>query len=53
VEAVVVASPDATHAELALACLAAGKPLLLEKPLAATAAEGFAWSRPRRRAAGG
>lgn len=41
VEAVVVASPDATHADLALACLAAKKPLLLEKPLAASAAEGF------------
>lgn len=41
VEAVVVASPDATHADLALACLAARKPLLLEKPLAATAAEGL------------
>lgn len=41
VEAVVVASPDATHARLALACLEAGKPVLLEKPIAATAAE--AW----------
>ncbi|MBP1806687.1 Gfo/Idh/MocA family oxidoreductase [Rubellimicrobium aerolatum] len=41
VEAVVVASPDATHAPLALACLAAGKPVLLEKPIAATAAEGW------------
>ena len=35
--AVVVASPDATHAELALACLEAGKPVLCEKPLAASA----------------
>lgn len=41
VEAVVVASPDATHAALALACLEAGKPVLLEKPIAATAAEGW------------
>lgn len=41
VEAVVVASPDATHAALALACLERGKPLLLEKPLAPTAAEGW------------
>ncbi|MDB5665068.1 Gfo/Idh/MocA family oxidoreductase [Cypionkella sp.] len=41
VEVVVIASPDATHAELALACIAAGKPVLCEKPIAATAAEGL------------
>ena len=34
VEAVVVAAPDPLHEELALACLAAGKPTLLEKPIA-------------------
>jgi myo-inositol 2-dehydrogenase/D-chiro-inositol 1-dehydrogenase len=34
VQAVVIASPDPFHAELALACLAAGKPALCEKPLA-------------------
>ena len=39
VDAVLVASPDATHKELTLACLAAGKPVLCEKPLAPTAAE--------------
>jgi myo-inositol 2-dehydrogenase / D-chiro-inositol 1-dehydrogenase len=39
VDAVVIASPDATHAELALACLAAGKPALCEKPLATNADE--------------
>jgi len=39
IDAVVVASPDATHAGLALACLEAGKPVLCEKPLAATTAE--------------
>ena len=39
VEAVIVASPDATHAELTLACLASGKPVLCEKPLASSAAE--------------
>lgn len=39
VEAVVIASPDATHAEYALACLEAGKPVLCEKPVAASAAE--------------
>jgi myo-inositol 2-dehydrogenase/D-chiro-inositol 1-dehydrogenase len=36
---VIVASPDATHAELSLACLAPGKPVLCEKPLASSAAE--------------
>ena len=41
VQAVVVASPDATHPALALACLHQGKPVLLEKPIAATAAEGW------------
>lgn len=34
VDAVLVASPDSTHAGLVLACLSAGKPVLCEKPLA-------------------
>lgn len=34
IEAVIVATPDATHAPLALECLRAGKPVLVEKPLA-------------------
>ncbi|MBK9738858.1 MAG: Gfo/Idh/MocA family oxidoreductase [Actinobacteria bacterium] len=34
VDAVLIASPDDAHAEQALACLAAGKPTLCEKPLA-------------------
>ena len=34
VDAVLVASPDETHADLTLAALAAGKPVLCEKPLA-------------------
>lgn len=38
VDAVIVASPGDTHAELALACLQADKPLLCEKPLATTSA---------------
>jgi myo-inositol 2-dehydrogenase/D-chiro-inositol 1-dehydrogenase len=38
VEAVVVASPAETHEGLVLACLQAGKPVLCEKPLAASAA---------------
>ncbi len=34
IEAVLVASPDDTHARMTLACLNAGKPVLCEKPLA-------------------
>ena len=34
VDAVLIASPDQFHAEQALACLAAGKPTMCEKPLA-------------------
>lgn len=34
VDAVVIASPDPTHAPLAMACLQVGKPTLVEKPLA-------------------
>lgn len=37
VDAVVVAAPDATHADLVLACIDAEKPVLCEKPLAVTA----------------
>jgi myo-inositol 2-dehydrogenase/D-chiro-inositol 1-dehydrogenase len=36
VDAVLIAAPDPLHEELALACLAAGKPTLLEKPIATT-----------------
>ncbi len=39
VEAVLVAAPDRFHAALTQACIAAGKPVLCEKPLALTAAE--------------
>ena len=38
VDAVLVASPDATHADFVRACLAAGRNVLCEKPLAPTAA---------------
>lgn len=41
VNAILIASPDATHAEYALACIKAGKPVLCEKPLAPIAAEGL------------
>jgi myo-inositol 2-dehydrogenase/D-chiro-inositol 1-dehydrogenase len=39
VDAIVIASPDATHADYTLAAIAAGKPVLCEKPIAATAAD--------------
>lgn len=39
IDAVMICSPDATHHALALAAIAAGKPVLVEKPLASTLAE--------------
>ncbi|GIE33846.1 inositol 2-dehydrogenase [Actinoplanes italicus] len=36
IDAVLIASSDATHEEYVLACVAAGKPVLCEKPLAPT-----------------
>ena len=39
VEAVAVATPAATHVSIALACLEAGKHVLVEKPLATSAAD--------------
>ena len=39
VDAVLVASADATHADLTVAAIQAGKPVLCEKPLAPTLAE--------------
>jgi myo-inositol 2-dehydrogenase/D-chiro-inositol 1-dehydrogenase len=39
VEAVLIASPDATHHRIVLAAIAAGKPVLCEKPLATSTAE--------------
>lgn len=39
VDAVVIASPDFTHAPLSLACIRAGKRVLCEKPLSQSAAE--------------
>ncbi len=40
VEAVIAVVPPALHPEIAAACAAAGKPLLLEKPLAVSVAAG-------------
>ncbi len=39
VDAFVIASPDATHAELAIAGIELGKPVMCEKPLAGSPAE--------------
>lgn len=39
VDAVLIASTDQTHAEFAIACIKAGKPVLCEKPLATTMAD--------------
>jgi myo-inositol 2-dehydrogenase/D-chiro-inositol 1-dehydrogenase len=36
IDAVLIASPDETHAQLAIACIEAGKPVLVEKPLASS-----------------
>src|ERR1700722_5042990 len=39
IDAVLIASPDQTHAALTIACVEAGKPVLVEKPLASTLEE--------------
>ena len=39
VDAVLVASTDTTHADITIACIEAGKPVLCEKPLATTVAD--------------
>jgi myo-inositol 2-dehydrogenase / D-chiro-inositol 1-dehydrogenase len=39
VDAVLIASPDHTHAPLSIACIAAGKPVLCEKPLSQSSRE--------------
>lgn len=41
VEAVLIAAPDRFHASLTQACIAAGKPVFCEKPLATSAVEAF------------
>jgi myo-inositol 2-dehydrogenase/D-chiro-inositol 1-dehydrogenase len=52
VDAVVVASADATHADLATAAIQAGKPVMCEKPLAPTLAECVRVVQAEREAAG-
>ena len=39
VDAVLIATPDTTHADLTIACIEAGKPVLCEKPMATTLAD--------------
>ncbi|WP_291240060.1 Gfo/Idh/MocA family oxidoreductase [Gemmobacter sp.] len=39
IDAVIVASPDVTHAPLSMACIAAGKKVMCEKPLSQSPAE--------------
>lgn len=53
VDAVVIASHDTTHADLSLAAVRAGKPVLCEKPLAPTLAECVRVVREERQAGGG
>lgn len=45
IDGVVVATPATTHHEIGLACLQAGKHVLIEKPLAASAAEALELAR--------
>lgn len=52
VDAVIVATPHFNHAELGRACVAAGKPVLIEKPVVCTVAE-FRELRALSNAAGG
>ena len=49
IEAVAVATPDFAHTEIVLAAIEAGKHVLVEKPLAATAksARRFSWPAER------
>jgi len=44
VEAIVIASPQATHKDIALAALSQGKPVLCEKPMGASLAESLQMS---------
>ena len=50
VEAVVIASPQSTHAEIALAAIERGKPVLCEKPMGASIEESRAMTEAAERA---
>ncbi|TPN22278.1 myo-inositol 2-dehydrogenase [Mesorhizobium sp. B2-3-3] len=50
VDAVIIASPDFTHAPLAMACIAAGKRVLCEKPLSQASADCVAVMEAERKA---
>lgn len=50
VDAVIIASPDFTHAPLSMACIGAGKRVLCEKPLSQTSAECIAVMEAERKA---
>jgi len=52
VDAIIIASHDSTHAELTLAAIAAGKPVLCEKPLAPTVSDSAAVVAAERAAVG-
>jgi predicted dehydrogenase len=45
IDAVIIATPNFTHAPIALACAAAGKHVMCEKPLGVSAAEAVAMYR--------
>ncbi|OAH09976.1 Gfo/Idh/MocA family oxidoreductase [Streptomyces jeddahensis] len=53
VDAVVIASHDSTHADLAIAAVRAGKPVMCEKPLAPTTRECVRVVRAEQQAGGG
>ena len=50
VDGVIIATPNSTHSEIALQCIAAGVHALIEKPLATTVSEGEAIADAARRA---
>lgn len=50
VDAVIIASPDFTHAPLSMACIAAGKRVLCEKPLSQASADCIAVMEAERKA---